>query len=222
MSTSSPKRLKYTRPPIPNDAHKTTLVLDQIPASDPVNYRIARLYDFGADAHALNSSDLAGLHLSGSAEFTPASFSKIVADAQRPVVVFDLRQESHAFIDGHAVTWQALHDWSNIGKTSEAVILDERKKLEALKSREVVPVYTGDCAPHPQVPVLPCRDLMTELDLVENGSHGARYLRLTVTDHARPSDAMIDHFLLLLRAIAHKHHCHFHCRAGIVVFSFAS
>jgi hypothetical protein len=52
----------------------------------------------------------------------------------------------------------------------------------------------------------------TERDIVEAG--GAHYVRITVTDHARPLDDEVDRFILAVRALPQDAWAHFHCEAG--------
>jgi protein-tyrosine phosphatase len=40
------------------------------------------------------------------------------------------------------------------------------------------------------------------------------YVRLPVTDHARPSDAVVDRFIELIRGLRDTQHVHLHCRGG--------
>ena len=46
------------------------------------------------------------------------------------------------------------------------------------------------------------------------GGDGASYVRLTVTDHARPLDHEVDRFILAVRALPENAWAHFHCEAG--------
>ena len=44
---------------------------------------------------------------------------------------------------------------------------------------------------------------------------GANYVRLTITDHARPLDDELDRFVLGVRALPENAWAHFHCEAGL-------
>ena len=46
------------------------------------------------------------------------------------------------------------------------------------------------------------------------GGDGASYVRLTVTDHARPLDHEVDRFIFAVRALPENAWAHFHCEAG--------
>ena len=51
-----------------------------------------------------------------------------------------------------------------------------------------------------------------ERDVV--GGVGTGYVRITVTDHARPLDDEVDRFVLAVRALPENGWAHFHCEAG--------
>src|SRR5437764_15444090 len=53
----------------------------------------------------------------------------------------------------------------------------------------------------------------TERDVVR--AAGANYVRLTLTDHARPLDDEVDRFILAVRALPENAWAHFHCEAGL-------
>ncbi len=52
----------------------------------------------------------------------------------------------------------------------------------------------------------------TERDIV--GVNRVAYVRITVTDHARPLDDEVDRFILAVRALPENAWAHFHCEAG--------
>ena len=50
------------------------------------------------------------LRASGSGEFTPDGLKVVLARTQGPVTVFDLRQETHLFVNDLPLSWYASHD----------------------------------------------------------------------------------------------------------------
>jgi len=50
----------------------------------------------------------------------------------RRVVIADLRQESHAFLNDRTVSWCADRDWSNVGHSPAWIARDEQCQLEKL------------------------------------------------------------------------------------------
>lgn len=62
-----------------------------------------------------------------------------------PIIIVDLRQESHGFINGVAISWVDNHNKANKGLTKEAVLSDENTRLTRLQSILLnKPMYIGD------------------------------------------------------------------------------
>jgi protein-tyrosine phosphatase len=74
---------------------------------------------------------------------------------------------------------------------------------EAIKKAE-----TASATPQPVI----VEQASTERELVE--ANHAAYVRLTVTDHARPLNEEVDRFILAVRALPENGWAHFHCEAG--------
>ena len=49
----------------------------------------------------------------------------------RRVVIVDLRQESHAFLNDHAVSWCADRNWSNVGRSPAWIARDEMSNISS-------------------------------------------------------------------------------------------
>src|SRR5438270_7893942 len=161
------------------------------------------------------SSGPANLRASGSGEFTADGLKLLLTRTRGPVTVFDLRQETHVFVNGLPISWFATHDWANVGWTYAAIETDETARVQSLKPGSEITVTKGDIkksgsssAPAHVV----VRDARTERDLVK--ANNAAYVRLTVTDHARPLDEEVDRFILAVRALPENGWAHFHCEAG--------
>jgi hypothetical protein len=163
------------------------------------------------------SNGLADLHASGSGEFTADNLKFVLAQAHGPVTVFDLRQETHIFVNGLPISWFATNDWANVGRTQSEIEADEAARVQSLKSGNEIAVRPGeaikkaDTASATPQPVI-VEQASTERELVE--ANHAAYVRLTVTDHARPLDEELDGFILAVRALPKNGWAHFHCEAG--------
>lgn len=122
---------------------------------------------------------------------------------ESPVVVLDVREESHAIVGGYPCTWRLGNNWANVGKSRNAVIADEQSRIAALKQQPTVEIIHRKDAKHglenPRKVVLKNPDISSEEDLVK--STGAGYLRLMVTDHMGPRSEDIDLFLAMERAL---------------------
>ena len=142
------------------------------------------------------------LHMSGSASFSPRALKDIAKSAKKskiPFYVFDLRQESHGYINDKPVTWQSEHDWANADLMHDEVIQRERRLL-------------GDLRVGEQIDGTYIKSIETEESVVRSAGH--QYVRLTVTDHLRPTDSETDRFIQAVRELPEKNWVHFHCRAG--------
>jgi hypothetical protein len=164
---------------------------------------------------ALNG--LADLHASGSGEFTADNLKLLLARTHGPVTVFDLRQETHIFVNGLPVSWFATNDWANVGRSQAAIEADESARVQSLKPGSEIAVHPGEAVKKAGADSATPQDVTveranTERDIVEAG--GAHYVRITVTDHARPLDDEVDRFVLAVRTLPPDGWAHFHCEAG--------
>ncbi len=188
-------------PPVrPADAESPTLIWDvnlKLANTLPRNFRTTddplKESKDQPNAH----SGLAELHASGSGEFTADSLKLLLARTHGPVTIFDLRQETHIFINGLPASWFATHDWANVGKSQAAIEADEVARVQSLQPGSEIAVRAGepvkkgsaDLAMPQRISV---RHASIERDLV--ATDNAAYVRLTVTDHARPLDDEVDQF----------------------------
>lgn len=171
----------------------------------------------GLQGTAVNVEGLAELRLSGSASLSsPEQMEAIKRAANgRPFAVLDLREESHAIVDGHPTTWIAPDDWGNVGLSTAEVLADEAARIEALKQQDEVsflnyPDLKKERAPH--VTTLPAPTILDEKTFVEQA--GGQYHRLPVTDHVRPDRARVDAFVSLVRSLPPDTWLHVHCKGG--------
>ena len=213
--------LAQKNPPVrPADANSTVLIWDVDPnleKSLPRNFRTTDDPLKASKGQMPANTDLADLRASGSGEFTAAGLKLLLARTHGAVTVFDLRQETHIFVNGLPVSWFATQDWANVGRSQSAIEGDETARMESLKRGSKIVVSPGAAVKKPGVtPITPqtvtVEHASTERELVER-NHAA-YVRLTVTDHARPLDEEVDRFVLTVRELPENGWAHFHCEAG--------
>jgi protein-tyrosine phosphatase len=208
-------------PPVrPADADSPVLIYDIDPKQAqtlPRNFRTTDDPLKPSKAKTPATTGLSELRASGSGEFTPEGLKLVLARTRGPVTVFDLRQETHIFLNDLPVSWYASRDWANVGRSQSAIEADETSRVQSLKpGSEIViragePVKKGSAgAATPQRVTVGSSS--TEHDIV--GAAGASYVRVTVTDHARPLDDEVDRFVLAVRALPENAWAHFHCEAG--------
>ena len=129
--------------------------------------------------------------------------------------MLDLRQESHGFLEGMAVSWYARHNWGCVGLAE-----DERRGLESLRLRmlergervwlaDAKSVKAGTGAPAAER--MPGRARTEEEAL---GLAAGHYVRLPVADHTRPEDWVLERFVRFVRELRGEAHLHLHCRGG--------
>jgi len=159
---------------------------------------------------------LSDLRASGSGEFTADGLKLLLGKTHGPVTIFDLRQETHIFINGLPVSWYASRDWANVGRSQSAIEADEASRVELLKTGSEIEIRPGDPVKKGANSVAPQQVTVeragTEREIA--GAAGASYVRVAVTDHARPLDDEVDQFVLAVRGLPENAWAHFHCEAG--------
>jgi hypothetical protein len=213
--------LVQKNPPVrPADADSPVLIWDVDPKlakSLPRNFRTTDDPIKANKGQVPSDTGLADLHASGSGEFTADGLKLLLARTRGRVTVFDLRQETHIFVNGLPVSWFATNDWANVGRSQGAIEADENARVESLKPGSKIVVRPGAAVKKPGVaPSTPqnvtVKHASTERELVE-ANHAAS-VRVTVTDHCRPLDDEVDRFVLAVRALPENGWAHFHCEAG--------
>src|SRR6266704_5149481 len=207
-------------PPVrPADADSPTLIWDidlKLANALPRNFRTTDdpLTGKGSTPGATGLSDLCA---SGSGEFTPESLKLVLARTRGPVTVFDLRQETHIFVNDLPVSWYASHDWANVGRSQSAIVAEEASRVQSLKPGSEIDIQPGEAvkkgnANSAEPQRVKVKSASTERDVVRGAGTG--YVRTAVTDHARPLDDEVDRFVLAVRALPENAWAHFHCEAG--------
>jgi hypothetical protein len=166
-------------------------------------------------AAAPSDAGLVALHESGSSEFSAAGFQTMLAKTTGPVTVFDLRQEDHGFVNGEPISWFATNNWANVGKSEAEIVAEEKARMAAIKSGAAL-TLSDDKAKKGEGAAASRTESVsaaaTEQQVVK--AAGAHYVRITVSDHCRPTDEEVDHFVAAVRELPADGWAHFHCRAG--------
>jgi inositol hexakisphosphate len=170
------------------------------------------------DGKAPSPIGLIDLHASGSGEFTADNLKRLLERMQGPITIFDLRQETHIFVNGLPVSWYAPRDWANVGRSQTEIEKGEAAWVQSLKPGSEIAVRPGHPVKHGNADaVVPqqvtVKEASTEGDLVSTAGTG--YVRVAVTDHTRPLDEAVDRFIVAVRALPDNAWAHFHCEAGL-------
>jgi protein-tyrosine phosphatase len=184
----------------------------------PRNFRTTNGPVNESKGETLATTGLSDLRASGSGEFTPESLKLVLARTRGPVTVFDLRQETHIFVNALPVSWYASHDWANVGRSQEEIESEEAARVQSFKPGSEIDVRPGHQVKHGNGDSVTPEQVFvewasTEQNIVEGA--GAHYVRITVTDHTRPLDDEVDRFILAVRALPENAWAHFHCEAGL-------
>src|SRR5439155_709488 len=79
----------------------------------PRNFRTTNDPLNESKGETLATTGLRDLRASGSGEFTPEGLKLVLARTRGPVTVFDLRQETHIFVNHTPVSRSASPAWAN-------------------------------------------------------------------------------------------------------------
>src|SRR5437016_12586208 len=147
--------LVQKNPPVrPADADSPVLSWDVDPKLEkslPRNFRTTDDRLKTDKGQIPTETGLADLHASGSGEFTGDGFKLLLARTRGPVTVFDLRQETHIFVNGLPISWFATRDWANVGRSQGAIEADERARVESLKLGSKIVVRSSAAVKTPGV-----------------------------------------------------------------------
>jgi protein-tyrosine phosphatase len=202
-------------PPPSPDASSALLIVDAL-ADAPLSRfrapeRCAPLPD------GIDQTGFSGLRCSGSAQFSSRGWSELRRQLgqgdPRQLHVVDLRQESHCFVGGSALSWYAARNWGCAGLSALQSAQLEQLRIRTLQLAGTAEVGTKDDVvarrrPRQLWKVGAAADEPAELGLA------GRYLRLPVTDHAAPRAEVVGQFVRFVSALPQSAHVHLHCRGG--------
>jgi len=214
--------LVQKNPPVrPADANSPVLISDidpKLAKSLPRNFRTTDdPLEVNTGQEIPADTGLIDLRASGGGEFTADGLKLLLGRTRGPVTIFDLRQETHIFVNGLPISWFATHDWSNVGRTHNEIELDEAARVKSLKAGSKIVVHPGAGIKKPGVTSSAPENVTVEHASMEREvveANRAAYVRLTVTDHARPLDEEVDRFISAIRMLPEDGWAHFHCEAG--------
>lgn len=162
------------------------------------------------------------LNISGSGQFSEKSFELVLhkLNLTIPLYVFDLRQESHGFLNGKAICWYAPRNWSNQNKSVDEILQLEKKLISSLAQEKQVTLHRiikkdpeGIKLPETISSLIAVSYTSTEKEVVTK--YPVEYIRLPVQDHVRPTDATVDRFIEITNNLPKERWLHFHCSAGV-------
>lgn len=154
----------------------------------------------------LNLTGLNTLNISGSQQYSKMSLSLVKEQLPKDknLVFIDLRQESHGFINGLPISWEADGDKANMGLSYNQVIARNDAQLANIKIGTPIDIKGKTITP---------KDVYSEQTLIKNNKD--TYIRITVTDTKLPTPEMVDLFIQSVTKLPKNSWLHFHCKEGI-------
>ena len=160
------------------------------------------------------------LFIAGGAQYSELELKEILVHlGSSQITVIDLRQESHGFLDGNAVSWYGPQDAANAGKTQQQIERDQSRRLANLRAKKKVMVdkvlkKSGEGVISTVKPIeFVVHSVQSEAELAKK--YHLSYSRIYVQDFHAPSDKEVDRFIQLIKKIPPQHWIYFHCHAGV-------
>jgi protein-tyrosine phosphatase len=153
---------------------------------------------------------LPNLNLVGSAQFSEQNLNYIILHNLKPKYIFDLREESHGFLNGIAISWYEKNNWGNLHRTEQQINKIQNQLLASVKYLKKVSVYKTK--PDKDLIEIPPMSIFSERALAYK--HNITYAHIPVSDHRRPNDEQVDYFIKIVRQIPKEEPLYFHCRGG--------
>lgn len=193
------------------EKNKINIVLESSRHNKVVPKRLRKTTDLSTieNRKDLNLEGLNTLNISGSQQFTPNNIELLIKgiDTNLPITVVDLREESHGFVNGSAISFTNDRNNPNEGLSREEVLLDEKTRLSELKLGEQLTFFNKPFL------TLEVDKVKTEEELTKE--YGLNYVRITVTDKTMPKDEMVDYFIQFVNSLEEEIWLHFHCKHGV-------
>lgn len=168
---------------------------------------------------AINSVGLNTLQLIGSAQFSEAELDQVLKQhPMKSVIVIDLRQESHGFINHTAVSWYEQQNSANQDKTPteiqrlEQQLLSQINHLDSIIVHHILQKTALDAIIATQEQTFLQPQALSEEALVTAKHLG--YARLYVQDHHMPSQNELMQFINIVKTRPKDTWLYLHCRGG--------
>lgn len=174
----------------------------------PKNFRKTSDLSSIENINYLNLEGLDTLNISGSEQFTEFNLPLLKENINNDfnIVDIDLREESHGFINGFAISFANSNNSANKGLTYNEVINKENEDLSSIKIGEPLIFYNNNKEIIPKV-------VQNEEEVTK--AKNLSYFRIPVTDGGLPNEDMVNRFVSFVSELPENTWLHFHCKAGI-------
>ena len=150
-----------------------------------------------------------------------ATALKQVAPSGGQLYLVDLREETHLYFDGCAVSWYADKDFANVGQSLEWIEAEEKARVAVITAVPHTKMFciTPEDKKSGNVTPTGYSEVAVKLALTEQGIASTlpfrpRYIRIPVTDHCRPSEEALNRFVDLCKSLNTFDWVHCHCHGG--------
>ncbi|MGL5869405.1 fused DSP-PTPase phosphatase/NAD kinase-like protein [Clostridium chrysemydis] len=188
-----------------------TLVLDTQDSIDlPKNFRKCADSEISKINSNLNLTNFDDLKISGSAQFTEQSLDLVLNAIGKTykIIDVDLREESHGFINGLAVSFKNSLKNANAGLSLKEITNKENELLSSIKLNEPLSLSSSSSSIKEIIPIsVENEETLCKKRLVD-------YFRIPVTDGNLPSPEMVSRFVNFVNSLPENAWLHFHCKAG--------
>jgi len=157
----------------------------------------------------IDTRGLNDLHAVGSGQFSLLSFkhaiSYIPADS---ILVIDLRQEPHGFLNANSISWYGKNNAANANKQAEVIEKEQASLLQNLRFKETAVIETQVGRPVE----FAVHQALSEAELMHH--FRIAYERLYIQDHHAPDNEEVNRFIQIINQTPNDTWVYFHCRAG--------
>jgi protein tyrosine/serine phosphatase len=154
----------------------------------------------------------------GSGQFSKPQLLRIQDKIKEPLIIIDLRQESHGFLNDIAISWYGNQNWENRGKSDDTINTQQTQYLQNLLHQRMATFFAINSKTANGVIKsahshnIPVKTVYSEQTLAEE--LGLRYQRFFVADHSPPSADQVRAFSQFLTTLPAHSWVYFHCRGG--------
>lgn len=192
-----------------NTKNNVNLVVDNLRKNElPNNFRTTSNLTNIKNTSSLNLNGLNSLNVSGSQQFSKDNLNLLTKsiNTSLPVLIVDLRQESHGFINEYPISFSNEKNDANLGLSQSLVNLTEKKQLKNIELNNPLTFYNNQ-----KLSIIPTK-VLSEKQLTKSNS--LNYSRVPVTDTKLPTNEIIDYFINIVKECSKDNWFHFHCKAG--------
>ena len=174
------------------------------------------------DGMPRNFRDLSviGINAIASAQFSEDELQKLRQKyPNEKIVIVDLRQESHGFINGRPVLWRSYFEKINQNKEISEILSDEKSRLDTAKKDHEIVInevikrdkesgWYEDVAPK----IITVNQAISEKDLAQK--NGFEYQRFSIRDFDIPKAKEFSRMINFIKNLPEDKKIYVHCAGG--------